>query len=79
MTIKIPNAIDKHVGSRLRMRRLMLDMSQEELGQAFGLTFQQVTKRAPIEWVPVGCSTPLTLTCSPTCPRLLGESVPVLR
>jgi transcriptional regulator with XRE-family HTH domain len=44
MTIKIPNAIDKHVGSRLRMRRMMLDMSQEELGQAFGLTFQQVKK-----------------------------------
>ena len=44
MTIKIPNAIDKHVGSRLRMRRMMLHMSQEELGQAFGLTFQQVQK-----------------------------------
>jgi transcriptional regulator with XRE-family HTH domain len=44
MTIKIPNAIDKHAGSRLRMRRMMLDMSQEELGQAFGLTFQQVQK-----------------------------------
>ena len=41
---KIPNAIDKHVGSRLRMRRMMLHMSQEELGQAFGLTFQQVQK-----------------------------------
>jgi transcriptional regulator with XRE-family HTH domain len=44
MTIKIPNAIDKYVGSRLRMRRMMLHMSQEELGQAFGLTFQQVQK-----------------------------------
>jgi transcriptional regulator with XRE-family HTH domain len=44
MTIKIPNTIDKHVGSRLRMRRMMLDMSQEELGRAFGLTFQQVQK-----------------------------------
>jgi len=44
MTIKIPNAIDKHVGSRLRMRRMMLHMNQEELGQAFGLTFQQVQK-----------------------------------
>jgi transcriptional regulator with XRE-family HTH domain len=44
MTIKIPNAIERHVGSLLRMRRLMLDMSQEELGQAFGLTFQQVQK-----------------------------------
>jgi transcriptional regulator with XRE-family HTH domain len=44
MTIKIPNAIDKHVGSRLRMRRMMLGMSQEKLGEAFVLTFQQVQK-----------------------------------
>jgi transcriptional regulator with XRE-family HTH domain len=44
MTIKISNAIDKHVGSRLRMRRMMLHMSQEKLGEAFGLTFQQVQK-----------------------------------
>jgi transcriptional regulator with XRE-family HTH domain len=44
MTIKIPNAIDKHVGSRLRMRRMMLGMSQEKLGEAFSLTFQQVQK-----------------------------------
>src|SRR3954451_16270686 len=41
---KTANAIDKHVGSRLRMRRLMLGMSQEKLGEAFGLTFQQVQK-----------------------------------
>ena len=62
MTIKIPNAIDKHVGSRLRMRRMMLHMSQEELGQAFGLTFQQVQKyeKGTNRRVPVGCSTPLT-------------------
>src|ERR1700680_227453 len=38
------NLIDKHVGSRLRMRRLMLDMSQTQLGDALGLTFQQVQK-----------------------------------
>src|SRR3954451_1326549 len=44
MIIKIPNAIDKHVGSRLRMRRMMSNMSQEELGRAFRLTFQQVQK-----------------------------------
>src|SRR5260370_995652 len=36
--------IDKHVGSRVRMRRLMLDMSQSDLGDALGLTFQQVQK-----------------------------------
>jgi transcriptional regulator with XRE-family HTH domain len=38
------NPIDKHVGSRVRMRRLMLDMSQSDLANALGLTFQQVQK-----------------------------------
>jgi transcriptional regulator with XRE-family HTH domain len=38
------NSTDKHVGSRVRMRRLMLDMSQTQLGDALGLTFQQVQK-----------------------------------
>jgi transcriptional regulator with XRE-family HTH domain len=38
------NPIDKHVGSRLRMRRLMLEMSQSKLADALGLTFQQVQK-----------------------------------
>jgi len=41
---KAPNAIDQHVGSRVRMRRLMLAMSQEKLAGALGLTFQQVQK-----------------------------------
>jgi transcriptional regulator with XRE-family HTH domain len=41
---KIPNPIDRHVGSRVRMRRVMLRMSQEKLGEALGLTFQQVQK-----------------------------------
>jgi transcriptional regulator with XRE-family HTH domain len=44
MTKKAPNPIDKHVGSRVRMRRMMLSMSQEKLGGALGLTFQQVQK-----------------------------------
>jgi transcriptional regulator with XRE-family HTH domain len=44
MSLKTPNPIDKHVGNRLRMRRLMLGMSQEKQGEAFGLTFQQVQK-----------------------------------
>jgi transcriptional regulator with XRE-family HTH domain len=44
MTTKTPNPIDKHVGSRLRLRRMMLGMSQEKLAEAFGLTFQQVQK-----------------------------------
>src|SRR5260221_11675911 len=39
-----PNPIDRHVGSRVRMRRMMLAMSQEKLGDALGLTFQQVQK-----------------------------------
>ena len=41
---KAPNPIDKHVGARVRMRRMMLSMSQEKLGDALGLTFQQVQK-----------------------------------
>jgi transcriptional regulator with XRE-family HTH domain len=44
MAKKAPNPIDKHVGSRVRMRRMMLGMSQEKLGDALGLTFQQVQK-----------------------------------
>jgi DNA-binding XRE family transcriptional regulator len=39
-----PNPIDQHVGSRVRMRREMLAMSQHKLGAALGLTFQQVQK-----------------------------------
>src|SRR6266496_166866 len=41
---KAPNTTDQHVGRRVRMRRLMLAMSQEKLGAALGLTFQQVQK-----------------------------------
>src|SRR4051812_49780181 len=41
---KSPNPIDKHVGSRVRMRRILIGMSQEKLGEALGLTFQQVQK-----------------------------------
>jgi transcriptional regulator with XRE-family HTH domain len=44
MAKKSPNPIDKHVGARVRMRRMMLSMSQEKLGDALGLTFQQVQK-----------------------------------
>jgi transcriptional regulator with XRE-family HTH domain len=39
-----PNPTDQHVGSRVRMRRKMLAMSQKKLGAALGLTFQQVQK-----------------------------------
>ena len=41
---KAPNPTDRHVGARVRMRRMMLGMSQEKLGDALGLTFQQVQK-----------------------------------
>jgi transcriptional regulator with XRE-family HTH domain len=44
MSAKTPNPVDKYVGSRVRMRRIMLGMSQEKLGDALGLTFQQVQK-----------------------------------
>lgn len=39
-----PNPIDIHVGARVRLRRTLLGMSQERLGEALGLTFQQVQK-----------------------------------
>jgi transcriptional regulator with XRE-family HTH domain len=44
MATKTPNPTDKYVGSRVRMRRLMLGMSQDKLADALGLTFQQVQK-----------------------------------
>lgn len=39
-----PNPIDVHVGGRVRLRRTLLGMSQEKLGEAVGLTFQQIQK-----------------------------------
>jgi transcriptional regulator with XRE-family HTH domain len=44
MATKVPNPTDKYVGSRVRMRRLMLGMSQGTLADQLGLTFQQVQK-----------------------------------
>lgn len=41
---KQPNPIDIHVGSRVRLRRMMLSMSQEKLGESLGITFQQIQK-----------------------------------
>ncbi|GAC1339674.1 MAG: helix-turn-helix domain-containing protein [Beijerinckiaceae bacterium] len=41
---KSPNFVDRHVGSRVRLRRMLLGLSQEKLGDALGLTFQQVQK-----------------------------------
>lgn len=42
--VRGPNPIDVHVGSRVRLRRTLLGMSQEKLAKALGLTFQQVQK-----------------------------------
>ena len=39
-----PPPIDVHVGARVRLRRIMLGMSEEKLGEAIGVTFQQVQK-----------------------------------
>jgi len=41
---KQPNPIDIHVGSRLKLRRTMMGMTQEKLGDRLGVTFQQVQK-----------------------------------
>lgn len=41
---KSPNPVDKHVGARVRMRRMMISMSQEKLGDQVGITFQQIQK-----------------------------------
>ena len=63
---KAPNPTDRHVGSRVRMRRLMLAMSQERLGGALGLTFQQVQKyeNGTNAWGPAGCSKcPISFRC----------------
>jgi transcriptional regulator with XRE-family HTH domain len=44
MVKKAPHLTDEYVGGRVRMRRLMLGMSQEKLADALGITFQQVQK-----------------------------------
>jgi transcriptional regulator with XRE-family HTH domain len=44
MTRRDPNYIDVHVGNRIRMRRQIVGMSQEKLGELLGITFQQIQK-----------------------------------
>jgi transcriptional regulator with XRE-family HTH domain len=44
MARREPNFIDVHVGNRIRMRRQIIGMSQEKLGELLGITFQQVQK-----------------------------------
>lgn len=41
---KSPNPVDIHVGSRVRLRRMLVGFSQEKLGDSMGLTFQQIQK-----------------------------------
>lgn len=44
MPPRAPDPIDRHVGNRIRMRRIMMGLSQQQLGDAIGVTFQQVQK-----------------------------------
>ncbi len=44
MANKKSNHIDAHVGSRVRLRRMLVGLSQERLGEGMGLTFQQIQK-----------------------------------
>lgn len=44
MAKKTPHPVDVHVGGRVRLRRMLLGMSQDKLGEALGLTFQQIQK-----------------------------------
>ena len=41
---KRPNPVDVHVGARIRLRRNMIGLSQEKLGESLGITFQQIQK-----------------------------------
>jgi transcriptional regulator with XRE-family HTH domain len=41
---RVAHPVDKHVGARLRLRRKVLEISQEKLAEALGITFQQVQK-----------------------------------
>lgn len=63
MAKKLSKPVDVHVGAKVRARRLELGMSQEKLGDAIGLTFQQVQKyeRVVIELVRVALCKLLTL------------------
>lgn len=44
MVSKRTNSVDVHVGNRIRMRRLIVSISQEKLGESLGISFQQVQK-----------------------------------
>jgi transcriptional regulator with XRE-family HTH domain len=44
MSVKTRNTIDQHVGARIRMQRMVCGLSQTKLGNAVGITFQQIQK-----------------------------------
>jgi transcriptional regulator with XRE-family HTH domain len=44
VSVKSPNPVDAHVGRRIRMRRMILNLSQTDLGEKSGITFQQIQK-----------------------------------
>jgi transcriptional regulator with XRE-family HTH domain len=52
-----PNPVDVHVGARVRLRRKILKLSQEKLGEQLGVTFQQVQKYVPVNFFYDGLST----------------------
>ena len=69
-TEKQPNPVDIHVGKRVRMRRTLMGMSQTKLGDALGLTFQQVQKyeNGSISWAPQKMSRPAATALTSRCP-----------
>ena len=63
MSDRLPNAIDRHVGSRLRRRRLEAGMTQTQLAHAVGVTFQQLQKyEGAINRISAGALYQLALT-----------------
>ncbi|MFL6593030.1 MAG: helix-turn-helix domain-containing protein, partial [Luteimonas sp.] len=44
MPPKSASPVDRHVGTRVRLRRTLVGMSQEKLGEQLGITFQQIQK-----------------------------------
>ena len=63
MSDRLPNAIDRHVASRLRLRRLEAGMTQTQLAQAVGVTFQQLQKyEGAINRISAGALYQLALT-----------------
>jgi transcriptional regulator with XRE-family HTH domain len=63
MSDRLPNAIDRHVASRVRLRRLEVGMTQTQLAQAVGVTFQQLQKyEGAINRISAGALYQLALT-----------------